>query len=58
MCPTGISFRKLSLHTIYQQAAHKNIEFSTVHHFAADSTNMLLVEKSLKKLNKHVNNMT
>ena len=33
---------------------HKNIEFSTVHHFAED-TNMLLVEKSLKKLNKDIN---
>ena len=33
---------------------HKNVEFSTVHHFA-DDTNMLLVEKSLKKLNKHMN---
>ena len=33
---------------------HKNVEFSTVHHFA-DDTNMLLVEKSLKKLNRHIN---
>ena len=33
---------------------HKNVEFSTVHHFA-DDTNMLLVEKSCKKLNKHIN---
>ena len=33
---------------------HKNIEFCTVHHFA-DNTNLLLVEKSLKKLNKHMN---
>ena len=32
----------------------KNIEFSTVHHFA-DDTNMLLVEESFKILNKHVN---
>ena len=33
---------------------HKNVEFSTVHHFA-DDTNILLVEKSLKKINKHIN---
>ena len=33
---------------------HKNIEFSTVHHFA-DNTNILLIEKSLKNLNKHMN---
>ena len=34
---------------------HKNIECSTVHQFS-DDTNMLLVEKSLKKLNsKHIN---
>ena len=33
---------------------HNNIEFSTVHHFAED-TNMLLVEKSLKKLKKQIN---
>ena len=33
---------------------HKNIELSTVHHFA-DDTNILLIEKSLKNLNKHMN---
>ena len=33
---------------------HRNVEFSTVHHFA-DDTNMLLSEKSLKKLNRHIN---
>ena len=33
---------------------HKNVEFSTVHHFA-DDTNMPLIEKSLKKLNRHIN---
>ena len=33
---------------------HRNIEFCTVHHFA-ENTNTLLVEKSLKKLNKHMN---
>ena len=33
---------------------HKNIEFSTVHYFA-DDTNKLLLKKSLKKLNNHIN---
>ena len=32
---------------------HKNIEFSTVHHFV-DDPNLLVVEKLLKKLNKHL----
>ena len=32
---------------------HKNIAFSTVHYFEDDS-NMLLVQKSLKKVNKHI----
>ena len=36
---------------------HKNIEFSTYHNFA-DNTNMLLIEKSLKKLNNHINGET
>ena len=36
---------------------HKNVEFSTYHNFA-DNTNMLLIEKSLKKLNKHINRKT
>ena len=33
---------------------HKNIKFSTVYHFP-DDTSMLLIEKSLKRLNKHIN---
>ena len=33
---------------------HKAVEFSSMHHFA-DDTNLLLTEKSLKKLNKHIN---
>ena len=42
------------LFTLIINDLHKNIEFSTVYHFA-DDTNMLLVEKSFKKLNKHIN---
>ena len=42
------------LFILFVNDPHKNIEFRTVHQFA-DDTNMLLVEKSLKKLNKHIN---
>ena len=42
------------LFILFVNGLHKDIEFSTVHHFA-DGTNMLLVEKWLKKLNKHTN---
>ena len=33
---------------------HKAVEFSSIHHFA-DDTNLLLIDKSLKKINKHIN---
>ena len=33
---------------------HKAVEFSSVHHFA-DDTNLFLIDKSLKKINKHIN---
>ena len=33
---------------------HKAVEFSSMHHFA-DDTNLLLIDKSLKKINKHIN---
>ena len=36
---------------------HKVVEFSTVHHFVDDS-NMLLIEKSLKKMNRYKNRGT
>ena len=32
---------------------HKAVEFSSVHHFD-DDTNLLLIDKSLKKMNKHI----
>ena len=32
----------------------KAVEFSSVDHFA-DGTNLLLIDKSLKKINKHIN---
>ena len=33
---------------------HKAVEFSSVHHFP-DDTNLLLIDKSLRKINKHIN---
>ena len=33
---------------------HKSVEFSSVHHFA-DDTNLILTDKSMKKINKHIN---
>ena len=33
---------------------HKAVEFSSVHHFA-DDTNLILTEKSMKKIIKHIN---
>ena len=36
---------------------HKVVEFGTVYHFV-DDTNMLLIEKSLKKMNRYKNRGT
>ena len=33
---------------------YKAVEFSSVHHFA-DDTNLILNDKSMKKINKHIN---
>ena len=33
---------------------HKAVEFSSVHHFA-DDTNFILTDKSMKRINKHIN---
>ena len=33
---------------------HTAVEFSSVHHFT-DDTNLLLIDISLKKINKHIN---
>ena len=33
---------------------HKAVEFSSIYHFA-DNTNLPLIDKSLKKINKHIN---
>ena len=41
------------LFTVFINELHKNIKFSTVHHFADDTK--LLVKKPLKKLSKHIN---
>ena len=42
------------LFLIYINDLNKAIKFSTTHHFA-DDTNLLFVDKSLKKIQKHVN---
>ena len=39
---------------IYINDLNKGIKYSDVHHFA-DDTNLLLSDKSLKKINKHIN---
>ena len=44
----------LLLFILFINDLHKAIEFSSVHHFA-DDTNLLLIDKSLKKINKHIN---
>ena len=33
---------------------HKAVEFSPVHHFA-DDTKLILIDKSMKKIKKHIN---
>ena len=42
------------LFLIYINDLNKAIKYSDVHHFA-DDTNLLLSDKSLKKINKHIN---
>ena len=42
------------LFLIYINDLNQAIKFSRVHHFA-DDTNLLLVDNSLKKINKHIN---
>ena len=42
------------LFLIYLNDLNQNIKFSRVHHFA-DDTNLLLVDNSLKKINRHIN---
>ena len=42
------------LFLIYINDLNQAIKFSQVHHFA-DDTNLLLVDNSFKKINKHIN---
>ena len=42
------------LFLIYINDLNKAVKYSDVHHFA-DDTNLLLSDKSLKKINKHIN---
>ena len=41
-------------HFLFFNDLHKAVEVSSVHHFA-DSTSLILTDKSMKKINKHVN---
>ena len=50
--PTRINFRTPSIY--FLNDLHKSVEFSSVHHFA-DGTNLILTDKSLKKINQHIN---
>ena len=52
----GVSQRSVlgPLLILFINDLHKNIKFSLLHHFV-DDTNVLLVEKLLKPLNKHMN---
>ena len=42
------------LFIIFINDLHKAVEFSSVHHFA-DDTNLILNDKSMKEINKHIN---
>ena len=44
----------LLLFIVFINDLHKSVEFSSVHHFA-DDTNLILTDKSMKKINKHIN---
>ena len=51
--PKGSVLRPL-LFMLFINDLHKAVEFSSVHHFA-DETNLILTDKSMKKINKHIN---
>ena len=51
--PQGSVLQPL-LFILFISDLHKAVEFSSVHHFA-DDTNLLLIDKSLKKIDKHIN---
>ena len=42
------------LFILFINGQHKSVEFSSVHHFA-DDTNLILSDKSTKKINKYIN---
>ena len=54
--PQGSAIGSL-LFLLYINDLHKAMTHYSVHHFA-DDTHILLIDKSLKKINKHINHTT
>ena len=52
--PQGSSVLGPRLFILFINDLHRPVEFSSVHHFA-DDTNLILTDKSMKKINKHIN---
>ena len=51
--PTRISFRTSTFYFVINHL-DKYVEFSSFHHFDVD-TNLILTDKSMKKINKYIN---
>ena len=51
--PQGSVFGPL-LFILFINNLHKAVEFSSLYHFA-DDTNLILTDKSMKNINKHIN---
>ena len=54
--PQGSAIGSL-LFRLYINDLHKTMMHYSLHHFA-DDTNILIIDKSLKKINKHINHAT
>ena len=51
--PQGSALGPL-LFLLFINDLHKAVEFSSIHHFA-DDTNLIVTDKTMKKINKHIN---